>query len=167
MEASGNLVGVIDVQSTEPDAYGNYDEVLLQLLASRMAYAVENATLFERAERQNEMLQRLAEVSAEIGSLLDLDALLERVAASLRDYVGFASFNLFLVDESAGVLRHRFSLRHDQRVEFDNIPLDRGVTGAAYQARQLERVADTAQDPRFIVTVPDVRSKWRSTDRQG
>lgn len=159
MEASGNLVGVIDVQSTEPDAYGNYDEVLLQLLASRMAYAVENATLFERAERQNEMLQRLAEVSAEIGSLLDLDALLERVAASLRDYVGFASFNLFLVDESAGVLRHRFSLRHDQRVEFDNIPLDRGVTGAAYQARQLERVADTAQDPRFIVTVPDVRSE--------
>ncbi len=159
MEASGNLVGVIDVQSTEPDAYGNYDEVLLQLLASRMAYAVENATLFERAERQNEMLQRLAEVSAEIGSLLDLDALLERVAATLRDYVGFAAFNLFLVDEAAGVLRHRFSLRHDERVVFDNIPLDRGVTGAAYQSRQLERVADTAQDPRFIATVPDVRSE--------
>lgn len=159
MEASGNLVGVIDVQSTEPDAYGNYDEVLLQLLASRMAYAVENATLFERAERQNEMLQRLAEVSAEIGSLLDLDALLERVAATLYDYVGFAAFNLFLVDEAAGVLRHRFSLRHDERVKFDNIPLGRGVTGAAYQSRQLERVADTAQDPRFIVTVPDVRSE--------
>ncbi|MCC6265229.1 MAG: SpoIIE family protein phosphatase [Bryobacterales bacterium] len=159
MEASGNLVGVIDVQSTEPDAYGNYDEVLLQLLASRMAYAVENATLFERAERQNEMLQRLAEVSAEIGSLLDLDALLERVSATLHDYVGFAAFNLFLVDEAAGVLRHRFSLRHDERVEFDNIPLGRGVTGAAYQSRQLERVADTAQDPRFIATVPDVRSE--------
>lgn len=159
MEASGNLVGVIDVQSTEPDAYGNYDEVLLQLLASRMAYAVENATLFERAERQNEMLQRLAEVSAEIGSLLDLDALLERVSATLYDYVGFAAFNLFLVDEAAGMLRHRFSLRHDERVKFDNIPLGRGVTGAAYESRQLERVADTAQDPRFIVTVPDVRSE--------
>ncbi len=159
MEASGKLVGVIDVQSTEPDAYGDYDEVLLQLLASRMAYAVENAILFERAERQNEMLQRLAEISAEIGSLLDLDALLERVAATLYDYVGYAAFNIFLVDEAAGVLRHRFSLRHDERVKFDNIPLGRGVTGAAYQSRQLERVADTAQDPRFIVTVPDVRSE--------
>ncbi|MDZ7637363.1 MAG: SpoIIE family protein phosphatase [Bryobacterales bacterium] len=159
MEASGKLVGVIDIQSTEPDAYGEYDQLLLQLLASRMAYAVENATLFERAERQKEMLQRLAEISAEIGSLLDLDALLERVAATLYDYVGYASFNLFLVEEGAGILRHRFSLRDGERVTFNNIPLGRGVTGAAYQSRQLERVADTARDARFIVTVPDVRSE--------
>lgn len=159
MEASGKLVGVIDVQSTEPNAYGEYDQLLLQLLASRMAYAVENAILFERAERQNEMLQRLAEISAEIGSLLDLDTLLERVASTLDDYVGYASFNIFLVDEAAGVLRHRFSLRNDERVKFDNIPLGCGITGAAYESREVQRVGDTMQDPRFIATHPDVRSE--------
>lgn len=159
MEVGGKLVGVIDVQSTELDAYGAYDERLLSLLASRIASAVENATLFEQADRQNKMLQLLAEISTEIGSLLDLDALLERVAATLSDYIGYASFNLFLVDEHAALLRHRFSLRDGERVEFDNIPLDRGITGAAYRSRQLERVADTAQDSRFIETAPDVRSE--------
>ncbi|MCZ2153600.1 MAG: SpoIIE family protein phosphatase [Bryobacterales bacterium] len=159
MEVGGKLVGVIDVQSTELDAYGAYDERLLSLLASRIASAVENATLFEQADRQNKMLQLLAEISTEIGSLLDLDALLERVAATLSDYIGYASFNLFLVDEHAELLRHRFSLRDGERVEFDNIPLDRGITGAAYRSRQLERVADTAQDSRFIETAPDVRSE--------
>lgn len=159
MEAGGKLVGVLDVQSTEADAYGEYDQLLMQLLASRIAYAVENALLFERAELQKEMLQRLADISAEIGSLLDLDALLERVSNELHDYVGFASFNIFLVDAANGVLRHRFSLRHDERVKFENIPLGRGITGAAFQSRQLERVSDTARDPRFIATHPDVRSE--------
>lgn len=159
MEVGGKLVGVIDVQSTKLDAYGVYDERLLSLLASRIASAVENATLFEQAGRQNKMLQLLAEISTEIGSLLDLDALLERVAATLSDYIGYASFNLFMVDEPAGILRHRFSLRDGERVEFDNVPLGSGITGAAHRSRRIEKVADTARDSRFIETAPDVRSE--------
>jgi sigma-B regulation protein RsbU (phosphoserine phosphatase) len=159
MEAGGKLVGVIDVQSTEPNAYTEYDQLLLQLLASRIAYAVENARLFQKEERHSEMLERLAEISQQVGSLLDLDALLQKVARILHGYIGYASFNIFLVDEAHQMLRHRFSLRYDKRVQFNNIPLGKGITGYAFSTRDVVRVGDTLRDPRFIATLPDVRSE--------
>lgn len=159
MEAGGKLVGVIDVQSTEPDAYTEYDQLLLQLLSSRIAFAVENARLFQEEERHSEMLERLAEISQQVGSLLGLDELLQKIARILYGYVAYASFNIFLVDEAQQVLRHRFSLRYDERVQFDNIPLGRGITGHAFRSRDVIRVGDTLRDPRFIVTHADIRSE--------
>jgi putative methionine-R-sulfoxide reductase with GAF domain len=50
------------------------------------------------------------------------------------------------------VLRHRFSLRYDKRVEIDNIPLERGITGAAVAAREPINVKDTLADPRYIAS---------------
>ncbi len=159
MEAGGKLVGVIDVQSTEPNAYTEYDQLLLQLLSSRIAFAVENARLYQRAEQQNETLQRLAEISQQVGLLLDLDALLHKVARILHGYVAYASFNIFLVDETQQLLRHRFSLRYDERVHFADIPLGKGITGHAYTSREVTRVSDALRDPRFIVTHSDIRSE--------
>jgi len=159
MEAGGKLVGVIDVQSTEPNAYTEYDQLLLQLLSSRIAYAVENARLFQKEEQHSGMLERLAEISQEVGSLLDLDALLEKIAKILYGYVAYASFNIFMVDEVQQVLRHRFSLRYDERVQFSNIPLGKGITGHAFTTRDVVRVGDALRDSRFIVTHADIRSE--------
>ncbi len=159
MEAGGKLVGVIDVQSTQPDAYTEYDQLLLQLLSSRIAFAVENARLYQQAESQNETLQRLAEISQQVGLLLDLDTLLQKVASILHGYVAYTSFNIFLVDEPQQLLRHRFSLRYDKRVHFADIPIGKGITGHAYRSREITRVADALRDPRFIVTHSDIRSE--------
>jgi phosphoserine phosphatase RsbU/P len=159
MEAGGKLVGVIDVQSTEPNAYTEYDQLLLQLLSSRIAYAVENAQLYQQAESQKQTLQRLAEISQQVGSLLDLDTLLQKIARILHEYVAFTSFNIFLVDQQQQLLRHRFSLRYDQRVHFDNIPLGKGITGHAYSSREVTRVSDAVRDARFIATHADIRSE--------
>jgi sigma-B regulation protein RsbU (phosphoserine phosphatase) len=63
------------------------------------------------------------------------------------------------VDEAAQVLRHRFSIRYDERVNLDHVPLGRGITGAAVTSREVVRVLDTATDPRFIATHPGIRSE--------
>src|SRR5581483_3778453 len=55
--------------------------------------------------------------------------------------------------------RHRFSIRMDRRVDIDNIPLGKGITGAAAEGREVVRVHDTAQDPRYIASHPDIRSE--------
>jgi phosphoserine phosphatase RsbU/P len=57
------------------------------------------------------------------------------------------------------VLRHRFSERYDQRVKLDNIPLGKGLTGAAAESREIVRVADTLADQRYIASHPDIRSE--------
>ena len=57
------------------------------------------------------------------------------------------------------LLRHRFSVRYDQRVDLDNIPLGKGITGAAAESRQTVRVVNTMQDPRYIASHPDIHSE--------
>ena len=159
MLARGKLVGVIDLQSTRPDAYREQDRSLLQLIASRVAVAIDNARLYRRVDRQNKTLKTLSHVSQEFSSILDLDELLGKIAKIVHALVAFDAFSILLVDPAQKVLRHRFSQRYDQRVNLDNIPLGLGLTGAAAASREIVRVADTAADPRYIASHPDIRSE--------
>ena len=84
MTARGQLVGVIDLQSTRVNAYTEYDRALLRLIAARMGIAIDNARLFLRVERQNRTLKTLANISREFSSILDLNELLGKIATTMR-----------------------------------------------------------------------------------
>lgn len=77
----------------------------------------------------------------------------------MRTLINYDAFSILLVDESQHALRHRVSVRHDERVQIDNVPLGKGITGAAAESREPVRVHDTATDPRYIASHPDIRSE--------
>ncbi|HEY7390416.1 MAG TPA: SpoIIE family protein phosphatase [Bryobacteraceae bacterium] len=159
MTARGKLVGVIDLQSTRLNAYNEYDRALLRLIAGRVSIAIENARLYRRVERHNRTLRTLAQVSREFSSILDLNELLRKIASTIRALINYDAFSILLVDADAQALRHRFSLRYDERVNIDNVPMGRGLTGAAAVSREVVRVDDTEKDPRYIASHPDIRSE--------
>ncbi len=159
MTARGRLVGVIDLQSTRLNAYSEYDRTLLRLLAGRVSIAIDNARLYRRVERQNRTLRTLANLSREFSSILDLNELLGKIATTVRAVISYDAFSILAVDHQAKALRHMFSLRYDQRVKIDNVPLGKGITGAAAESREVVRVHDTAKDERYIASHPDVRSE--------
>jgi sigma-B regulation protein RsbU (phosphoserine phosphatase) len=159
MTARGKLVGVLDVQSTRVKAYSDQDRAMLRLIAARVGASIDNARLYLRVERQNRTLKTLTRLSQEFSSILNLDDLLGKIAATVRTMISYDAFSIFLVDTERKVLRHRFSVRYDQRVNLDNIPLGKGITGAAAESRQTVRVLNTAEDPRYIASHPDIRSE--------
>jgi sigma-B regulation protein RsbU (phosphoserine phosphatase) len=159
MIARQKLVGVIDLQSTRENAYTEYDRGILRLIASRVAIAIENARLYRRVERQNRTLRTLANISQEISSILEIDELLKKISTTVRSLINHEAFSILLVDRDQQLLRHRFSMRYDQRVKLDNIPLGMGITGAAAVAREPVRVRDTSADPRYIASHPGIRSE--------
>ena len=159
MIARRKLVGVIDVQSTRPNAYTEHDRALLRLIAARVAISIDNARLYWRVERQNKTLKALAAISQEFSSILDVDELLSKIASTVRGLIDYDAFNILLVDAERKLLRHRFSIRYDQRVNLDNIPLGKGITGAAVEQRAPVRVQDTSKDPRYIASHPDIRAE--------
>src|SRR5580700_4294 len=159
MLARGRLVGVIDLQSTRLRAYSEQDRSLIRLIAARVAVSIDNARLYRRVDRQNRTLRTLAHLSQEFSSILDLDELLGKIAASTRALINYDAFSIFLVDKPSGVLRHRFSVRYDQRVHIDNIPMGKGISGAAAESREAVRVLDTGVDPRYIASHPGIRSE--------
>jgi signal transduction histidine kinase/ActR/RegA family two-component response regulator len=53
------IIGALDVQSTEPTAYDNEDVALLSTLADQVAIAIQNARQFERTQKALEEVQTL------------------------------------------------------------------------------------------------------------
>jgi GAF domain-containing protein len=55
------IIGVLDIQSREPNAFTDEDISVLQTLANQIAIAVENARLYREASEANRTLQQLLE----------------------------------------------------------------------------------------------------------
>jgi sigma-B regulation protein RsbU (phosphoserine phosphatase) len=159
MIARSRLVGVIDVQSTQAEAFGDYERAMLRLIGGRVASAIDNAQLFRRAERQYRTIRTLSRISHEFSSILNIDELLSKIASSVRGLINYDAFSILTIDAEGKSLRHRSSLRYDQRVNIDNIPLGKGITGAAATAGEIIRVYDTQSDPRYIPSHPGIRSE--------
>jgi sigma-B regulation protein RsbU (phosphoserine phosphatase) len=153
------LVGVIDVQSTRVGAYTDYDRSMLRLIAARVAAAIDNARLYRRAERQYRTLRTLSRISQEFTSILELDELLNKIATRVHDLIAYDAFSILLVDEARKMLRHRVSIRYDERVKVDEVPLGKGLVGAAAESRKPVRVDDVTNDPRYIASHPDICSE--------
>jgi len=154
------VIGVIDIQSEQPDYFSPEHMRLLQLTASRIGGAIENARLYTRVARQAQTLEVLNEISRELTSILDVDALLERVGQLLRRIIDFQMFSVWLVNESEQVLENRYAVRFGQRFEpEEKIPLNRGLVGVAMSERRLVHVADVRKDPRYVRVNPEARSE--------
>jgi sigma-B regulation protein RsbU (phosphoserine phosphatase) len=154
------VIGVIDLQSESPAYFTEEHQRLLELTASRMAIAVENARLYTRVSRQAQTLTVLNEISREITSILDLDDLLERIGQLLKRVIDFQMFTILLWNERSQRFEHRFSSRFGERIKREhNVTLGEGIIGNAAQQRTPLLVPDVRKDPRYIVANPEVRSE--------
>src|SRR5262249_4647477 len=64
----GRVVGVLDIESSQPDYFTPDQQNILTLVASRIGNAIENARLFQSARQQAETLLLLNEVGREANS---------------------------------------------------------------------------------------------------
>jgi GAF domain-containing protein/HAMP domain-containing protein len=58
LRARGEIIGALDVQSTEPEAFSDEDVAVLQTLADQVAMAISNARLFQQAQESLEAQRR-------------------------------------------------------------------------------------------------------------
>jgi signal transduction histidine kinase len=95
---SGNLIGVLDVQSDQVNAFDEHDLRTLQTIADQLSVGLENSRLFaEEAQRTRELRLMLDTTRAASSSLL-LDEVLEPLAEGLASAAGTASCLLHLYD---------------------------------------------------------------------
>lgn len=145
------VIGVIDLESEQAAAFTQDQRRLLELVASRMAVAIENARLYTRLSRQAQTLTVLSEISRELTAILDLDTLLERIGTLLKRVVDFQMFTILLWSESRQQFMHRFSTRFGERVQRDrNAEMGKGIFGIAAAERHPILVADVRKDARYL-----------------
>jgi PAS domain S-box-containing protein len=86
--AEGRLLGVLHVGSVTPRVFTEDDERTMQLLADRVALAIEQARLFESERAASRRLEFLAEASELLGATLDDTAALHGLSALAVPYLG-------------------------------------------------------------------------------
>ena len=156
----GRLIGVIDLEAPQPDFFNDSHVSLLELLASRMAMAIENARLYRRTLRQARTLQLLNEISRELSSVLVLNELLRKIGTLTKKLVDYHRFGILLADDQARTFNAVISLKQDERMpERSTVNFGQGIVGAAASLRRPVVVPDVCKDPRYISLNPETRSE--------
>lgn len=99
LRIGSTVLGVFDIQSTEPDAFTPDDLALVQALADTIAIALRNATLFANESRRRMLSETLRELSTVLGSSLDLASVLNGIMIGLERVVPYSSGLIALLDD--------------------------------------------------------------------
>jgi len=154
------VIGVINIESEQPDYFQEEHKRLLTLIASRMAVGIENARLHTRTSRQAKTLLLLNEIARELTSILNLDELLKHIAELLSRLIDYQIFSILLLDSTGEKLQHRFSLRFHENIQLKHdVALGHGLVGQAAQHRHAVLVPDVSKDARYIKLNPETRSE--------
>lgn len=106
------VVGVLHAYALDAHHFDEDNAAFLVTIASKAALGYQNAAYYQQQlERGNSLRQRVDQMNRifELGQMLqtstDLESLLEAVAYSVQQSVGYDTVMMLMVDEEAGVLR--------------------------------------------------------------
>ena len=154
------VIGVIDLEADTPDFFTDQHINLLELLAGRMAMAIENARLYRRSLRQSRTLQLLNEISRELSSVLVLNELLRKIGTLTKRLVNYHRFSIMLADEQAKTFNSVLTLRQDESLpDKTTVRFGQGIVGAAADSLQPVVSPDVSRDPRYIRINPETKSE--------
>jgi serine phosphatase RsbU (regulator of sigma subunit)/putative methionine-R-sulfoxide reductase with GAF domain/anti-sigma regulatory factor (Ser/Thr protein kinase) len=152
LKIEDHILGVLDVQSDQMEAFHPNDLLVLRALADTIAIAINGARLYSELQMHADHLAMVAEVSDDITSTLDLDELLNKVAILIQKHLDFPYVHLYTVHPNrrqiiyeAGSGARSLSLKGSV-LDLDN---DEGIISWVARNGKTLLVNDVAQEPRY------------------
>jgi two-component sensor histidine kinase/putative methionine-R-sulfoxide reductase with GAF domain len=148
--ARERLEGALNVRTEEPRAFGEAEIDLLMAIAGQVAQAIENAKLYDAAQRRVRELEALAAISEAVSESLYLEESLEAIVKTTMEAVDAAGAALVLEDGTIawpegrpGAHAVRFPLRWRGR-EVGELVCDRDTPFSVEERRLLASIAHHA-----------------------
>ena len=145
--ARERLEGALNVRTETPRDFGPDEVDLLMAIAGQVAQAIENAKLYEHAQRRVAELEALASISEAVSESLYLEESLEAIVKTTMDAVGATGAALVLEDGTiawpegrAGTHAARFPLRWRGR-QVGELVCDRDTPFTPEEERLLGSIA--------------------------
>ena len=141
------IIGVLNVESRQFNAFSRTDERLLNTIAGGMAKAIERIRLFELEQKRRKQADILRETTGELTSLFETDKLFETIFSSLSKLIGYDSASIEVINQG-----------YFEIIAGRNIPTeligrkyisDLEKWGDSYSLRQPVIIPDVQQDARF------------------
>ena len=140
----GKLLGVLHVGSLTLREFSEEDSTVLQVVADRVALAIDHARLFEGerlaradAEESLERLSQLQAVTESALAYLDLDDLLRTLLDRVVDMLGTDTSAILLVNDEGDALYARAAKGLEEEVERGfTLPIGAGFAGRVANGRR-------------------------------
>lgn len=159
MVLNERVIGMLGLMEFGPQRHFGHEEVELACgLAQQAAVALESArryselrSLTHELEHQLQVRHTLLELSEDLLSLRDQEAVFKKIAAVLRLLVSYESLEISLVEETAGELVEVFLGEGSVNETLGyRMPLGSGVCGWVIDHGRAEMVNDMLRDPRAV-----------------
>ena len=97
IQIGGRLLGVLDLQAEQKDAFHDVDLVVLHALADYLAFALEGMQLINGLEKRTQQISALLDITLKLTSILDFDQLLEEVVEAIQQHFGYPYVHIFIL----------------------------------------------------------------------
>jgi GAF domain-containing protein/HAMP domain-containing protein len=152
LRAKSKVIGVLDVQSDQLNAFDESDLLVLQSLANLTAIALEEARLFDAEQRRAEQFRVISEVGASITSILTVDELLKEIVWLVKTSLGYYHTAIGLVENDRLFIKAGVGA-HWEDPDFEPSSLQvggKGITAWVAASGQPLLVPDVSEDPRYL-----------------
>ncbi len=144
-----DVIGVLDVQSPQLDAFHADDERLMAIFAERAALALERTRLHEQTMQQLQRLEGLRTIDLAISSSMDLRVSLNIVLEQVIKQLGVDAVSVLLWKSEYGRLEYAAGRGfRTHNIETSSIRPGEGHAGRAAFEKHLIQVKDLNLDPK-------------------
>ncbi|MDP2953175.1 MAG: GAF domain-containing protein, partial [Chloroflexota bacterium] len=99
--SKGKVLGSMVLATREEGLFGPMEVELLTAIGQQIGVAIDNAQLFQEAQKREKEAEALHKIGVEVSALLDLDQILRSVADKARQLLGTETATLALLDDSS------------------------------------------------------------------
>ncbi|HKX27121.1 MAG TPA: SpoIIE family protein phosphatase [Blastocatellia bacterium] len=148
------IVGVLTIESSEPNYFTREHERVLNVLGNHLAIAFEHARVYEELRQRTSEMQTLIAIGHEITSILDLDKLLNHIAPMLDRVLEYDFLLVGLINESGESFVWR--VEEGYGVQGKGHPnrtlVSKGIVGRAVREGRTQVVRDVLRDPDYYLS---------------
>lgn len=149
----GEGIGLINIESTEIDAFSEADERLLVALAEHAAIAVNNARLFGE-------MTALRDINKQLASTLNFETVLDKILETASGLIKCPEMSVGVLDSKTNTLRFTLARGPSKASVLSYSPTTAvGLTGWAVREKKAVRVGDVTKDPRYLAQIGSTRSE--------
>lgn len=145
------LLGVLNVESTELDAFTSEDLSILTILATQLAVAIENARLYQQTHRALRDSTALFKITQSLATTLEPGGIFALIVAATKDTLPQPHATvLHLLDEGSAELVPKYSSERGAEVQREmRLRLGQGLAGLAVAEGRTIYSPDVALHPGF------------------
>ena len=166
MTIDNTVIGVLDVQSQDEDAFDQQDTQVLQTIADQLAVAINKARLLDEVQLRAQAMKSLYETALSTSSQLDFDALLDQLGKQIRQMLNPDVFFIALYDSDRGEIHFPLAMKGEEHIlamkGVDFSLEDSGLSGWVIRHRETLVITNLEEDTLPTQLIRDSK-EWPDT----